>query len=673
MNKANWEKFRENIIDHPVPDLEGKMLEDIDASLRSFHTNIQEAMIKYIPKTSYKTLPHIRTTDKIRLIQTQYNQLHKYIQNFGPNIYSIQRIKQLRQQLTTSFQTKRTEQWNQLVRNINASKDPKNFWKQINQMKGRKNINIPYIIDSNGSKIYGELEKEKAFRNTWSKVFKISEEENENFDQDHEESIRAWMTNHIDQTTPYETVSKNRIQPSDRITEGELLHNLRKFAEKTPGHSGITRSILMNLPQQGIDTLLEIFNASIATGYFPDELKKTKMIFIPKEGKDTKHIINYRPISLLEVTGKLFEKIINDRLLLHMETNNIINKKQHGFRRSRGTQTALAVITESIAQSKAKKQNVNLILRDIKKAFDKVWHLGLKYKILRTDPPEYMKRILCDYLEDREIQIQIGNFLGPAFTIESGVPQGGCLSPTLFILYTSDMPEPAPYSDHVMFADDVTQIVSYPGKSKELLSRHTAKAIENINRYEKKWKIQTSTNKFKVIPVGRTNSAPLIVDEDILPYTREGTVLGLKITSNGYKQFISEKINRLRVILTKLKGLYQLTINNKKKLYLTLVRSILEYPPIPLHAINITNMYELQKIQNQALRYIYNVRYPEIVTIDELHERSGIPRIKELLEGRAKEIWQKIDNLNIDSTLHDFNDFDITPHKWFPLSKPNIT
>lgn len=50
------------------------------------------------------------------------------------------------------------------------------------------------------------------------------------------------------------------------------------------------------------------------------------------------------------------------------------------------------------------------------------------------------------------------------FITENGVPQGGCLSPTLFILYTSDMPEPAPYSEHIMFADDITQIISYTGK-----------------------------------------------------------------------------------------------------------------------------------------------------------------------------------------------------------------
>lgn len=127
------------------------------------------------------------------------------------------------------------------------------------------------------------------------------------------------MSDHLDEITSHETVNSNRLTTQERITEPELLHNLRKFKEKSPGLTGNPRNILMNIPQKGIKTLLNIYNASLSAGYFPDDLKKTKMIFISKEGKDTKSINNYRPTSLLEVTGKLLEKILN----------NLINKRQH--------------------------------------------------------------------------------------------------------------------------------------------------------------------------------------------------------------------------------------------------------------------------------------------------------------------------------------------------------
>lgn len=670
MKKANWEKFREELENTEVPNLQEEPIEELDNAISKFHTNIKNAMENHIPTTTYKTLPSITVSENLRRLQVQYNHLYNYIQTNGPSIQLMNRIKQLKQLLQTIYLEKKTQHWDNIIKNINESSDPNSFWKQINQLKGKSNINIPYVKDINGDKIYDDKSKSKAFRNIWSGVFKISEEENEQFDEEHENNIKDWMSEHLDEATPLPIINTSRLTEREKITELELLHNLRKFKEKSPGLSGITRNILMNLPQKGIHTLLNIYNASLSTGYFPDDLKKAKMIFIPKEGKDTKNITNYRPISLLEVTGKLLEKIINNRLLDFLEHNNIINKRQHGFRKKRGTHTALALITENIALSKAKKHNINIVLRDISKAFDKVWHLGLKYKVLNTNIPSYMKRMLCDYLEDREVFIQIGSYIEKPFTIESGVPQGGCLSPTLFILYTSDMPDPAPCSEYVMFADDITQIISYPGKSKELTARHTARAIESINKYENKWKIQTNINKFKVIPIGKLNPAPLLVEGDVYQYTNEGIVLGLKITKTGYKTFIKEKLIRLRNTLTKLKELNSLSTANKRKLYLALVRSIIEYPPIPLHAMKKTNIYELQKIQNKALRFIFNIGYPEVISNEELHARAELPTIEELLNERARSIWSKINTHHLYLDLHDIQDREeLQDNERFPISK----
>ncbi len=92
--------------------------------------------------------------------------------------------------------------------------------------------------------------------------------------------------------------------------------------------------------------------------------------------------MNYRPISLLEVPGKLYERIILARLNTFLSENNIIKDRQHGFRSHKETHTAIATTYETIANALASKEQVYVVLRDVAKAFDKVWHNGLKYKLL---------------------------------------------------------------------------------------------------------------------------------------------------------------------------------------------------------------------------------------------------------------------------------------------------
>ena len=114
-------------------------------------------------------------------------------------------------------------------------------------------------------------------------------------------------------------------------------------------------------------------------GYFPTSFKHAKVKLIPKPNKPTTDPINYRPISLLKVPSKIFEKIINSRLRKYLEHNNCLPHSQHGFRKHRSTDTALAVTTEAIAKAASKKKQCCLVLKGVSKAFDKVWHNGLKF------------------------------------------------------------------------------------------------------------------------------------------------------------------------------------------------------------------------------------------------------------------------------------------------------
>ncbi|KAF2345731.1 Reverse transcriptase domain [Trinorchestia longiramus] len=208
-------------------------------------------------------------------------------------------------------------------------------------------------------------------------------------------------------------------------------------------------------------------------------------------------------------------------------------KRQHGFRDERGTHTALATLHETQHIHLNQQNKIDVILRDVSKTFNKVWHTGLKYKLSQLNLDPLFTKILTNFLSDRTAAIRIAIHTGQPFPIKSGVPQGAVISPALYNFYTHDLPSPIPNTDYIAFADDITQITFSPN-SHNMAARLTSRAIAQINAYERKWKIQTNANKFKLIAISRRKKHEVHVDDTPLPCDKSGKVLGLHFSSQGY-------------------------------------------------------------------------------------------------------------------------------------------
>ena len=216
--------------------------------------------------------------------------------------------------------------------------------------------------------------------------------------------VTEYLNAHQQQIQPYPFTDLSRLDPNNYLTKPvttyDIISTIKEFKNnKAPVESGINKILLIQLPNSAIDRLKDIVSLSISMGYFSIVFKNGIIILIPKPGKDPKNPINYRPITLLEVPGKILEKIINKRLHKFCERNDIFHKEQYGFRSGKGTDIAITKVNELIGISQKYKDHMNIVCRDVKKAFDKVWTQGLKYKIITIpELPLIIQKILCSYV-----------------------------------------------------------------------------------------------------------------------------------------------------------------------------------------------------------------------------------------------------------------------------------
>ena len=121
---------------------------------------------------------------------------------------------------------------------------------------------------------------------------------------------------------------------------------------------------------------------------------------------------------------KFFERVIKKRLRKHLEDNGFFSKYESGFRKSKSTNDHLFRLSQTIMESFNRGEHVIAAFLDVEKAFDNVWHNGLRYKIYQLDLPTKLCRWLSDVLVGRVIQVKIEGFLSPKVYPKAGVPQG---------------------------------------------------------------------------------------------------------------------------------------------------------------------------------------------------------------------------------------------------------
>ena len=189
------------------------------------------------------------------------------------------------------------------------------------------------------------------------------------------------------------------------FTASDLNQVIKKLPlTKAPGPDLITAQMIQELPPGGQKTLLQLYNAMLRLECWPTELKKARVIMIPKPGKQPTDVTSHRPISLLPIISKILEKLLLHRLLSHNHSKDWIPSQQFGFRKVHSTIQQCHRLTTTINETLENHQYCSAVFLDVSQAFEKVWHHGLLLKIQQNLPPNYFN-ILQSYLQSRQLVV----------------------------------------------------------------------------------------------------------------------------------------------------------------------------------------------------------------------------------------------------------------------------
>lgn len=402
--------------------------------------------------------------------------------------------------------------------------------------------------------------------------------------------------------------------------------------------------------------LSQLFNLCIQTGHYPDAFKLARITPLYKSGSKSL-ISNYRPISLLPIFNKIFEKLLHQRIEHHFSSNNLISENQFGFRKQRDTQQATLKLVNEVLPTLGTETKAIGIFLDFSKAFDTVDHSLLLSKLQSYGVRDLSFRLIKSYLTDRSHYVSFSQVSSSKKHTATGVPQGSVLGPLFFNIYTNDINYLFNDEKLVLYADDSTLIACHSNSI--LLNFHVNYLLYKLSDWCKYNKLALNNKKTKWIFFTYRNSfvPTLYIDGvqiervDVFKYL--GFHIDCHLTHKFHVRFLTAKLSRFCYITSIIKK--YITTESAKIIFYGIIQPVVVYGLLIYGGALMlgSSTHRLQRKYDKIVLNLFANRNETIHNINLVYKRNKILKIVDLYKCQCCVALFKILNENYAPFLSD--------------------
>lgn len=486
------------------------------------------------------------------------------------------------------LKTKIKETKRKFLKSALSSRRPKDVWKTIHRVLSPS----PRLIKANVNDL------NKHFNSTAERILECSPSNMEDL---------------------FKTVEGLQCQDNSftlaLVTYNEVLNAIKSLRNDcSTGPDQIPTKFIKPIAEFLASPLCHIINTCIQTSAFPTKWKTARISPIPKVD-DQRANDDYRPVSILPVLSKIFERLVMNQIVDFIEKEQILNEKVCGYRKGHSTVTALLGIKDMIVQAMGRGEITLMVLADFSKAFDTIDYKTLLYKMHALKFSNSFLKWLLNYLDNRHQFVQVDDKMSELMLTRFGVPQGSILGPVLFNLYVTDlqgeMEQPC-----FQYADDTTIVAQ--GRPKNCCSIENAmnNDLVKLNSWSVSANLALNPRKTKVMVLSTKQLSRHHNLDDFSPalkigqqqIEREksvkllGVILDQHLLWEDHVNKVTSSCFGALSILKKFKNIMSLKL--KKQVAELLILSKLDYADAVFRPLSLKLQKRLQKVENAAASFV---------------------------------------------------------------------